>query len=204
MPTEIVLASSNKGKIKEIKQILSNFKITPQSQFDIPDVDETGLTYIENAILKARHCAKYSKLPSLADDSGISVNCLNGQPGIYSARFAGKHKNNLDNINKLITLLKDKPSNTLQAQFHCHMALMRHELDPTPLTVSGIWEGEITLELKGKNGFGYDPVFYIPNLDKTAAEIEQNLKNKISHRAMALAKLKDQLTNEPAWLDALA
>ena len=204
MPTKIVLASSNQGKVLEIKEILSCYNVIPQTHFNIPDADETGLSYIENAILKARHCAKYSKLPSLADDSGISVNCLNGQPGIYSARFAGEKKSSSDNINKLISLLKNIPSNQLQAQFHCHMALMRHEFDPTPLVVSGIWEGEITLQIKGINGFGYDPVFYIPEIGKTAAEIDQNLKNKISHRGMALAKLKDILTTKPDWLGALA
>lgn len=191
MNQEVVLASSNPGKVKEIQALLaaSNITIRPQSNFDVPDAIEDGLTFVENAIIKARHACKLTGLPALADDSGIEVDFLNGQPGIYSARYAGEHSNNAANNQKLLTELAGVEENLRTARFQCLIVYMQHELDPTPIICQGTWEGVITTELNGKEGFGYDPLFYVPEHQCTSAELASELKNKISHRGQALQKL---------------
>jgi XTP/dITP diphosphohydrolase len=192
---EIIFASTNKGKIKEVSAIFSqlNIKIIPQSNFNIPEAEEIGLSFIENAIIKARHCAKYTGLPALADDSGLEVSYLNGEPGIYSARYAGKNSNSDSNLDKLLLKLKNTPIKDRAARFICTIALVKHTKDPTPIIAEGIWNGLILEQRAGTNGFGYDPVFYVPEYKKTAAELGPELKNKISHRAIALERLKEKL-----------
>ena len=192
---KIVLASSNPGKIQEFKLLLQPFDIEVLNQTDlqIEDADETGLTFIENAIIKARHAASISGLPALADDSGLAVAALNGAPGIYSARYAGHKRDHKEHIAKLLTALKDVPVAQRQAEFHCVLALMRSAEDPTPLICHGRWAGTILTAPSGTQGFGYDPVFYVASEQKTAAELAPDVKNKISHRARALQLLIAQL-----------
>ncbi|MBK2357582.1 RdgB/HAM1 family non-canonical purine NTP pyrophosphatase [Francisella hispaniensis] len=190
---EIVLASSNKGKIREFTNIFrqKNIKIVPQTNFNIPDAEEVGLSFIENAILKARNCAKYTGLPAIADDSGLEVFSLNGQPGIYSARYSGEHGNDKANIEKLlINLIGNDDRN---ARFVCALAYVKYELDPSPILAYGFLEGKIAHQMSGSNGFGYDPIFLLPQLQKTLAEITESEKNKISHRAIALDKIIELL-----------
>mgnify|MGYP000138323209 CR=1 FL=1 len=189
--SKIVLASSNKGKLKEINQLLSktDLDVVSQSEFNITDADETGLTFVENAILKARHAAAHAKLPAIADDSGLEVDALNGAPGIYSARFGGKDTNDQKNLEKLLQELKDVPDEKRTARFQCVMVYMRHEADPTPIICQGTWDGRILFESQGTNGFGYDPVFWVPTHDCSSAELEPDLKNSLSHRGQALTKL---------------
>ena len=193
---KIILASSNKGKIKEFKEIFSKIgiKIIPQTEFDIPDADETGLTFIENAILKARNCCAHTGLPAIADDSGLEVLSLNGEPGIYSARYAGEHGDDKANINKLLSNLTN--SDQRQARFICALAFLRHENDPTPILATGELSGEITTKEYGEDGFGYDPIFFVPHLDKTLAQVSSETKNQISHRANALSKLIKQFSTK--------
>lgn len=188
---EIVLASSNQGKLKEIQSLLAgqNLIVRPQSEFNIPDAIEDGLTFVENAIIKARHACKLSGLPSLADDSGIEVDYLNGQPGIYSSRFAGEPSNSALNNQKLLTELAGVDQAQRTARFQCIIVYMQHELDPTPIICQGTWEGLIAEKLTGEEGFGYDPLFIIPDRQCTSAELHADIKNKISHRGQALAKL---------------
>ena len=192
---KLVLASNNPGKVREINAILADRGITvlPQSDFDAPEVEETGLSFVENAILKARSAARHSGLPALADDSGIEVDALRGAPGIYSARFAGPGASDADNLARLLDRLKDVPEAERTARFQCLMVLMEHEADPTPLICQGTWEGRITFEPAGDNGFGYDPVFFVPDHGCTAAQLEAAEKNRISHRARALQCLLDAL-----------
>ncbi len=192
---KLVLASNNPGKVREINAILADRGITvlPQSDFDAPEVEETGLSFVENAILKARSAARHSGLPALADDSGIEVDALRGAPGIYSARFAGPGASDADNLARLLDRLKDVPEAERTARFQCLMVLMEHEADPTPLICQGSWEGRITFEPAGDNGFGYDPVFFVPDHGCTAAQLEAAEKNRISHRARALQCLLDAL-----------
>ncbi|APC96509.1 RdgB/HAM1 family non-canonical purine NTP pyrophosphatase [Francisella frigiditurris] len=190
---EIVLASSNKGKIREFSEIFNriNISIVPQTKFNVPDADETGLSFIENAIIKARHCSKYTNLPAMADDSGLCVEVLNGNPGIYSARYSGIHGDDKANIQKLLSELKQ--DNNRKAEFICAIAYVKNYLDPTPLISVGKLEGIIAFDEQGENGFGYDPIFQIPEENKTLAQISQEFKNKISHRAKALEKMIKQL-----------
>ncbi len=187
----IVFASSNTGKIKEVSEILSplGFDIIPQSEFNVPDIEETGATFIENAILKARNCAKYTNLPALSDDSGLCVDALTGAPGIYSARYAKDES--ISNIDKLLRELQ--PYENKGAHFVSILCLMRSQDDPEPVIAKGILKGKITLERRGDKGFGYDPVFYLTQYQKTLAEISAHEKNKISHRALALNALKEEL-----------
>lgn len=191
-----VLASSNKGKLREINQVLSGLPIegVPQTEFDVPDIDETGLSFVENAILKARNAAQHTGLPALADDSGIEVDFLKGEPGIYSARYAGAGASDQENLEKLLSTLKDVPDAERTARFQCLMVFMRHAKDPTPIICQGTWEGRILYEPRGENGFGYDPVFYVPTHNCSSAELEPDLKNKLSHRGQALQKLLKALT----------
>lgn len=195
---KIVLASSNVGKIRELSSLLApyNIEIIPQSAFNIPDAEETGLTFIENAILKARHAAKLTGLPAIADDSGLAVKALNGAPGIYSARYAGSHGDPTANIHTLLANMEQVPDDQRQACFHCALVFLNHADDPTPIVCDGIWHGTILRKPHGVDGFGYDPIFYIPTLKLSAAEIDKAEKNKISHRGMAMQKLLQGLKNQ--------
>ncbi|KPH62695.1 nucleoside-triphosphate diphosphatase [Pseudoalteromonas porphyrae] len=193
MTKTLVLATGNPGKVKELAQMLSPLEINvvPQSDFHVSDVAETGTTFVENAIIKARHAAKETGLPAIADDSGLEVDGLNGAPGVYSARFAGVGASDQDNINKLLKELGDNPIRT--ARFWCVLVLMRHADDPTPLICSASWEGQITLTQDGQGGFGYDPVFYVPALHCTSAQLTKEQKNAVSHRGQALQNLLIEL-----------
>ncbi|MFO7604243.1 MAG: RdgB/HAM1 family non-canonical purine NTP pyrophosphatase [Gammaproteobacteria bacterium] len=195
MSTKIVLASNNAGKVREINQLLadSGMVVVPQSEFNIPDADETGLTFVENAIIKARQAAELSGLPTIADDSGLEVDALQGAPGIYSARFAGPGASDADNLHKLLRELKDVPQAGRTARFQCLMIYLQHARDPTPLICQGTWEGVITLEPRGDNGFGYDPVFFVPTHHCTSAQLAPEVKNQLSHRGQALQKLVQAL-----------
>ena len=197
MTQKIVLASGNKGKIAEIQAILQPqaIDIISQSQFNVTEVDETGTTFVENAIIKARHAARLSQLPTIADDSGLEVDALNGRPGVHSARYAGLPSNDQNNTEKLLQALKHVPQAQRSARFHCVMVFMAHENDPSPLISHGVWEGCIALEKQGNNGFGYDPVFYVPELNSMSAALEPALKNTLSHRAKALKQLLPQITD---------
>lgn len=194
---EIVLASQNEGKLVEIQDMLKSLEIRfiPQTKFDIPPVEETGTTFVENAIIKARHAAKYSGLPALADDSGLIITALNSAPGVFSSRYAGDNATDANRMQKVLKELENADSPDRSASFHCILALIENETDPAPLICHGVWEGEITYEPKGKNGFGYDPIFYIPSYRCTAAELDFKEKNAISHRGQALQELVAILTN---------
>jgi XTP/dITP diphosphohydrolase len=188
---EIILASSNQGKVREINQLLTglDLHVQPQTEYGVPDIEETGLTFVENAILKARNAAQHTGLPAIADDSGIEVDALRGEPGIYSARYAGEGASDQANLEKLLTELGDLPEEQRTARFQCLMVYMRHANDPTPLICQGTWEGRILFEPRGENGFGYDPVFYVPTHDCSSAELAADVKNSLSHRGQALRKL---------------
>jgi XTP/dITP diphosphohydrolase len=188
---EIVLASSNPGKVREINQLLAtlDLHVQPQSEFGVVDAEETGLTFVENAILKARNAAQHTGLPAIADDSGIEVDALNGAPGIYSARFAGEGATDQANLEKLLADLNGIPEAQRSARFQCLMVFMRHANDPTPLICQGTWEGRILLAARGDNGFGYDPVFYVPTHNCSSAELPADVKNTLSHRGQALRQL---------------
>lgn len=191
----IVLASNNAGKVREINQLLehSGIEVLPQAQFDIEDAVEDGLTFVENAIIKARHAAKLSGLPAIADDSGIEVDALKGAPGIYSARFAGEGSSDEENLRKLLNELKSVPEEQRSARFQCLMVYMRHAEDPTPIICQGTWEGRILSAPQGENGFGYDPVFFIPEQQCSSAELDAATKNSLSHRGKALQQLVKRL-----------
>lgn len=195
---KIVLASNNPGKVREINQLLANLdiEVVAQSDFNVPEIEETGLTFVENAILKARNAAQHTGLPALADDSGIEVDALKGAPGIYSARFAGVGASDADNLEKLLRDLKAIPNATQQARFQCLMVFMKHENDPTPLICQGTWEGEIVDTPQGDNGFGYDPIFYVPSENCTSAQLPADKKNALSHRGKALQCLIDKLAGQ--------
>lgn len=187
----IVLASNNKGKVRELGQMLAelDMEVLPQSEFNAGEVEETGLTFVENAILKARHAAKVSGLPAIADDSGLEVDALNGAPGIYSARFAGVNASDEANLQKLLCDLKNVPDEQRTARFQCLLVYMRHADDPTPIICQGTWNGLITREPQGESGFGYDPVFFVPTHNCTSAQLTPEEKNQLSHRGQALNKL---------------
>lgn len=201
--THIVLASSNPGKVREINELLSQLDISviPQSEFKVEDVEETGLTFVENALLKARNAAAHTGLPTIADDSGIEVDHLNGAPGIYSARFAGEHASDQANLEKLLNDLQDVPEAERTARFQCLMVYLRHAKDPTPIICQGTWEGRILTAAHGHNGFGYDPVFYVPTHHCSSAELEPAIKNALSHRGQALKKLVAALTTDRAAIE---
>lgn len=190
---EIILATGNRGKIAELSAILSPMQCIPQSSLLISDAEETGASFIENAIIKARHASLSGNKPALADDSGLVVPALSGEPGIYSARYSGAQANDENNINLLLQRLADCHGEQRKAYFYCAIALMRFANDPTPLIATGQLWGEISLTRKGTHGFGYDPVFYIREQNCTLAEIPAAIKNTISHRAKALNLLKEQL-----------
>ncbi len=192
---KIVLASGNKGKVREINQILADldFEVIPQTEFDVPEVEETGLTFVENAILKARNAALHTGLPAIADDSGLEVDALKGAPGIYSARYAGNGASDEQNLTKLLNTLQGVHGAERSARFQCLMVYMEHEQDPTPVICQGTWEGQITETPEGENGFGYDPVFFVPTHDCTAAQLSAEEKNRLSHRGQALQLLLQAL-----------
>lgn len=191
----VVLASGNPGKVREINALLEGLgiEVLPQSGFGVPEAEETGLTFVENAILKARNAAEHTGLPAIADDSGIEVDALNGAPGIYSARYAGPGASDADNCDKLLAALQDTPEHQRGARFQCLLVYLRHAADPTPLICQGTWEGRILHAPQGENGFGYDPVFYVPTHDCSAAELAPAEKNAISHRGQALRRLLEAL-----------
>ncbi len=202
MPSEphhnrIVLASGNAGKVKEINQLLSGqrIQVIPQSDFNIPEIEETGLTFVENAILKARNAARHSGLPAIADDSGLEVDALNGAPGIHSARFAGPAATDQANNDKLLEQLKEIPEARRSARFQCLLVYLRHPADPTPLICQGTWEGRILFQPQGENGFGYDPLFFVPDHHCSSAELRPEVKNQLSHRGRALRELLVKLLN---------
>ncbi len=183
-----ILASNNDHKLEEFRALTSTlFELVGQQQFNIPSAEETGLTFVENALIKARHASKLSGLPAIADDSGLEVDALGGRPGIYSARFTGDAATDGDNVSKLLAEMSGEE--TRNARFQCIIVLLKHELDPTPLIAHGTLAGEILTEPRGQAGFGYDPVFYLPNLNKTVAELPAQEKNEISHRARAFHQL---------------
>ncbi|MCG7929868.1 MAG: RdgB/HAM1 family non-canonical purine NTP pyrophosphatase [Candidatus Thiodiazotropha lotti] len=192
----IVLASNNAGKVREINQLLASEQITvvPQKDFNIPDAIEDGLSFVENAIKKARHASSLSGLPAIADDSGIEVDALSGAPGIYSARFAGAGASDEENLQKLLSCIEDIPEEKRTARFQCLMVYMRHAEDPTPIICQGSWEGRILFEPQGENGFGYDPIFYVPTHDCSSAQLEPQTKNSLSHRGQALKALLQALS----------
>lgn len=194
--TKLVIASNNKGKLHEIRSLLGHLaiEVVPQSEFETPEVEEPYHTFVENALMKARHASQHAGLPALADDSGICVNALNGDPGIKSARFAGEPKSDQRNNQKLVDMLENQADRS--AYFYCVIVLLRHVDDPQPIIVDGIWQGEIILEPKGQGGFGYDPYFYLPELGKTAAELSAEQKNRISHRGKALARLAEYMQRQ--------
>jgi XTP/dITP diphosphohydrolase len=192
---KIVFASSNAGKIRELKSWLANstIEVIPQTELDITDAAETGLTFVENALIKARHACEQSGYPAIADDSGLAVDALHGAPGIYSARYAGLNANSKDNIHKLLDVLKNVPDAQRQARFHCVLVYMTHAEDPVPLICHATWEGRILRAEQGDDNFGYNPVFYVPEENKSAAEISLDIKNRSSHRGQALRMLVTQL-----------
>lgn len=194
---KVVLATGNAGKVRELASLLRDFglDIVAQTDVGVESAEETGLTFIENAILKARHAAAITGLPTIADDSGLAVDALGGAPGIYSARYAGVDASDLNNLNKLLVALKEVPDGQRQAQFHCVLVYLRHADDPTPLVFHGVWPGEITHEPAGEGGFGYDPIFYVPSVGKTAAELTREEKSAISHRGQALKQLLEAMRN---------
>jgi len=194
---KVVLATGNPGKVRELADLLADFglHVVAQTDLSVGSVEETGLTFIENAILKARHAAQVTGLPAIADDSGLAVDALGGAPGIYSARYAGLDASDQQNLEKLLVTLKDVPQGKRQAQFHCVLVYLRHAADPTPLVCHGSWAGEIIHAPAGEGGFGYDPIFYVPALGKTAAELSKAEKKAVSHRGQALALLLEAMRN---------
>jgi len=192
---KIVLASGNTGKIKEFQAMLADYSIIPQSEFDIREIEETGTTFVENAILKARHAAFESQLPAIADDSGLVVDALEGQPGVISARYAGVGASDKDNLLKLMSDINALPNNKapFYARFVCVLAFMKHKNDPCPVITQGIWEGQIVLQAMGDNGFGYDPIFFVDEYNCTSAQLTFAQKNALSHRGQALRLLRQKL-----------
>jgi XTP/dITP diphosphohydrolase len=206
MTQKIVIATSNVGKLNEFQQLLEGhaFEFIPQFRFNIPEIEETGLTFIENAILKARAATKYTGLPAIGDDSGLEVDALNGAPGIYSSRYAGPHATFKENKQKLLAELaklsehiqhSGKTPPVFTCRFQCVIAYLRHEKDPTPIICQGTWEGSILTTPQGEHGFGYDPLFYVATHHCSAAQLPPEIKNRISHRGQALAQLLPALKN---------
>lgn len=193
---KIVLASNNAGKIREINQLLSRqgIEVLPQKDFTSEEAVEDGLSFVENAIKKARFAARASGLPAIADDSGIEVDALHGQPGIYSARYAGADASDRQNLEKLLESLKGVEDAQRSARFQCLMVYVRHQNDPVPVICQGTWEGKILTAPQGENGFGYDPVFFVPEENCSAAQLSPERKNSLSHRGKALKQLVKKLT----------
>jgi XTP/dITP diphosphohydrolase len=192
---KVVLATNNAGKLLELRALLAetDFEIKSQAEYYVPQIAETGLTFIENALIKARNACRYSGFPSIADDSGLEVDCLQGAPGVQSARFAGERATDSANLKKLMQATHKFSAEERTARFQCAMAFLRSEFDPSPLMAFGTWEGHISMTKRGHNGFGYDPVFLIIGLQRTSAELEPEEKNRLSHRGQALRWLVEQL-----------
>ena len=195
---KLVLATGNKGKLAELSALLSPFdwQVVPQSDFQVPDAIEDGLSFIENALIKARNASRLTGLPAIADDSGLAVDALGGAPGIYSARYAGEHGNDLKNLQQLLVDLKERPKGERAAQFHCVLAFVRHADDPVPVIAHGIWHGQIAFDATGSGGFGYDPIFLPDDSEGTAAELSAEQKKQLSHRGKALRLLVSLLKGE--------
>lgn len=192
---KIVLASDNLGKVREFQDMLPEWgdALIPQTVLGVEEVEETGFTFVENALIKARHASQKTGLPALADDSGLEVDVLKGAPGVYSARYAGEGKiktTALENCEKLLEDLLHIPSDARRARFQCILVFLRHPMDPSPVICQGTWEGEILFKRQGTQGFGYDPLFYVPEYGCSAAELPLEIKNKISHRAQAVTLWK--------------
>jgi XTP/dITP diphosphohydrolase len=192
---KIVLATGNPGKVRELSRLLegTGIEVMPQTAFGVPDAEETGLSFVENAILKARNAAAHTGLPAMADDSGIEVDALNGAPGIYSARYAGPGCDDDANNRKLLEALKDVPTEQRTARFHCVIAYLRHGEDPSPVITEGVLEGRVAFAPRGAGGFGYDVIFELPDRGVTTAELDPEEKNRISHRGQALARMLARL-----------
>lgn len=193
---KLVIATSNKGKLAEMLPILQEAGIEgiPQSHFGFPDAEETGCTFVENALLKARHACRHTSLPALADDSGLIIDALDGAPGLISAHYAGVHGDAAGNIAKVLAEMAMLSSPVRTARFYCCIVLLMHADDPQPVIAEGVWHGEILKAPLGENGFGYDPIFWDPQLKQSAAQVPSELKNRISHRGRALAELRAKLT----------
>jgi XTP/dITP diphosphohydrolase len=191
LPSKIILASNNAGKLREFKNLFSSIdiNIVPQSEFGVEDAIEDGLSFVENAIIKSRHACKITKHAAIADDSGIEIDALNGEPGIFSARFCGEHGNDKGHNELVLKKMAGIPHQQRTARFQCVLAYMRHQSDPTPLVCQASWEGFILEEERGDNGFGYDPIFFVPENNCSSAQLPKDLKNSISHRAKALQVL---------------
>jgi XTP/dITP diphosphohydrolase len=192
---KLILATSNKGKIQELNQLLSPIQCIPQRDLNILDAEESGLSFIENALIKARHASLFAAKPALADDSGLVVPALEGEPGIYSARYAGPHAQDLENNRLLLEKMKHLALEQREAWYYCALVLVQHAKDPTPLIATGICKGVIHTEPMGDEGFGYDPIFYLPLFQCTMAQLPAKIKNKISHRAQALTQLRELIQN---------
>ncbi len=190
-PSKIVLASNNAGKLREFTDMFSSagINIVPQGEFNVEDAIEDGLSFVENAIIKARHACKKTQLPAIADDSGLEIDALNGEPGIYSARYSGQHGNDKAHNALVLKKMAELPQDQRTARFQCVLAFMRHENDPTPLVCQASWDGYILEEERGINGFGYDPIFWVPEKNCSSAELSKDVKNAMSHRGKALALL---------------
>jgi len=189
---KIILATSNLGKVRELNSMLDgHYDVVSQTDMEVEEVPETGASFVENALIKARNASSQSKLPALADDSGLVVDSLNGEPGVYSARYAGEKATDEDNIFKLLARMDDEDNRS--ARFWCAMVYVRYGNDPEPVIVEKSWEGQILRELKGSNGFGYDPIFYLPELNCTSAQLSAEGKNRISHRGQALKEILKHL-----------
>lgn len=193
----IVLATGNPGKVRELQEILadSGLTIAPQSNYDVPEAVEDGLGFIENALIKARNAAAHTGLPAIADDSGIAVDALDGEPGIHSARFAGSDATDESNLQLLLNKMKHVKDEERTARFICLMVFVQHANDPTPLICQGVWEGRLLHAPQGENGFGYDPIFYVPEKDCSSAQLSSDEKNAMSHRGQALRCLVEKLTH---------
>lgn len=192
--TKIVLASGNLGKVREINKLFAGYgiEVLPQSDFGVPEVPETGTTFVENAIIKARHAAEFTGLPAISDDSGIEVDALDARPGVYSARYAGEKASDTDNNNKMLAELEGVPEAERTARYWCVLAFMRHHKDPVPIITQASWEGRILEAPVGEGGFGYDPIFYVPTHGCSSGELSMEEKNKISHRALALQAMLEE------------
>ncbi len=191
---KIVLASGNRGKVREINKLFANtgIEIVPQSEFNVPDIPETGTTFVENAIIKARHAAQCTGLPAISDDSGIEVDALNARPGVFSARYAGSNASDTDNNNKMLEELNGVPEAKRTARYQCLIVFMRGHTDPVPIITQGSWEGRILETPEGDGGFGYDPIFYIPSQKCSGGNLPLEIKNTMSHRAIALMSMLEE------------
>jgi len=194
---ELVLATGNAGKVREMQALLDGlgWRVVPQSRLGVPEAEETGLGFIDNALIKARHAARHTGLPALADDSGLACDALEGAPGIYSARYAGVGASDAANIEKLLHALSNTAPAARRCRFFCAIAFVRHAADPCPIIAEGAWEGRVALTPRGTQGFGYDPVFEVVEMGLTAAELDPATKQRLSHRGQALTRFIARLTN---------